>query len=277
MIWVQPVRIESAILFYSLWSPGLFLLTGLLAGLLSGLLGIGGGLVVVPALTLLGVPLHQAVGLSLVYILLTGSAGVWMHFRQGHIRGWLALALTLGGALCTLPGARISQALPSAWLAWLFVLLLGGIIALYLHKMLRPSSGLAHQSTPRNSLPMAILIGGLAGLLSAIFGVGGGFVMTPLLHLYLPLTLKESIGTSLAAIVLIALTAAGAHLAQGESSLWLTRWPGILALLGLGGILGAPLGARLTRIIPTRWLQWVLLGVLALVAGYMFLLGFKIS
>lgn len=256
-------------MFEHFGEQGFFLLVGLLTGLLSGLLGIGGGLVVVPALTLCGVSLHQAVSLSLLYILITGSTGVWMHIHQRQVHGRLALLLALGGILGAIPGVWISLALPTAWLAWLFGLLLVGVIVLHVRKMWNFNQMDLFEH--RSNVLVAALIGGLAGLLSGIFGVGGGFVMTPLLNLCLPLTLKESIGTSLTAIVLIALAGLVTHLLQGEQILGANLM--LIVLLGLGGMLGAPLGAHLTRQIPTSRLQQILLVFLGLVAFYMFFLG----
>ncbi|MGE3728242.1 MAG: sulfite exporter TauE/SafE family protein [Candidatus Sericytochromatia bacterium] len=251
-----------------------FLLTGALAGLLSGLLGIGGGLILVPLLTLSGVSLHQAVGMSLLYILITGSSGAYQHFRLRNIRFKTAFVLALAGCLATSAGSFISHFLPPAWLAWLFVGLILGVSGLFLARL--NHSPVKSAALPKGQWAIPLLIGGLAGLLSGIFGVGGGFVMTPLLSSFLPFSLEESIGTSLAAVVLIAGAGALSHLWMGDLAIAFQRWPWAMGLMGLAGALAAPWGAHLTTVLPRKYLQWALLGLMGAVGIYMFFLGFSI-
>lgn len=252
-----------------------FLLTGALAGLLSGLLGIGGGLILVPLLTLSGVSLHQAVGMSLLYILITGSSGAFQHFRMRNIRFKTAFALASAGCLAASAGSFISHFLPPAWLAWLFVGLIFGVSSLFLVRL--NHSPVKSAALPKGQGAIPFLIGGLAGLLSGIFGVGGGFVMTPLLSSFLPFSLEESIGTSLAAVVLIAGVGALSHLWMGDLAMAFQRWPWAMGLMGLAGALAAPWGAHLTTVLPRKYLQWALLSLMGAVGFYMFFLGFRIG
>lgn len=257
----------------TLWELLPFLLSGALAGLLSGLLGIGGGLILVPLLTLNGVSLHQAVGMSLLYILITGTSGAIQHFRQGNIRFQTALSLALAGSLASGGGSYISHYLPPAWLAWLFVGLIASVSGLFLLRLNRPQ--LPSSGAVRPRLGLALLIGALAGLLSGIFGIGGGFVMTPLLSSFLPFSLEESIGTSLAAVVLIACAGALSHLWMGDLAVAFQRWPWAMVCMGLSGALAAPWGAHLTGVWPKKYLQAALLGLMGLVGIYMFFFGLR--
>jgi uncharacterized protein len=105
-----------------------------------------------------------------------------------------------------------------------------------------------------------ILIGLVAGLFSALFGVGGGIVVVPLLlllHRYVP---REAMATSLVAIVFTAVVGAITYAFHGEIK------PGAAALVGLPAAFGAVGGARLQQRVPTRWLSLAFAGVLVAVA-----------
>ncbi|PIQ27347.1 hypothetical protein COW36_15615 [bacterium (Candidatus Blackallbacteria) CG17_big_fil_post_rev_8_21_14_2_50_48_46] len=266
--------LEYTILTFVLWGLLPFLLMGSLAGLLSGLLGIGGGLILVPMLTLAGIGLHQAVGMSLLYILITGFSGALTHFRQGHLKLDLAFFLALGGCIFSYLGTRFSHLLPEAWLSWLFTALVAVIMGLFWKRMRHQESGERKPFRLASGRVIAVLIGSLAGLLSGIFGVGGGFVMTPLLNILLPLSVEESIGTSLAAIVMISAAGAASHFFVGDLFSVLQAQPLAMLFLGGAGALSAPWGARLTRVFSPRQLQAGLFILMGLVAVYMLLFGF---
>jgi uncharacterized protein len=103
-----------------------------------------------------------------------------------------------------------------------------------------------------------LAIGLLAGLLSALFGVGGGIVVVPLLILFARYSERPAMGTSLAAIVLIALVGSISYAVHGEIK------PGAAAILGLPGALGAVAGAALQQRVANRTLS---LAFAALLAG----------
>lgn len=104
---------------------GLGLVIGLVTGLVSGLLGIGGGIVMVPAMVLaLGLSQHLAQGTSLLVIIPTAAAGSITHFRMGNIRLRIATQLALGGVLGAAGGAGLALLAPDAALRLLFALFL---------------------------------------------------------------------------------------------------------------------------------------------------------
>ena len=98
---------------------------GIVAGLLSGLMGIGGGIVMVPAMTLLlGVEQHVAQGISLLVIVPTAIVGATTHFRHGNVDLKIATTLGLFSILGGLLGSQVAQGLERQWLQLLFGLLL---------------------------------------------------------------------------------------------------------------------------------------------------------
>lgn len=225
----------------------LLLLLGSLTGVLSGLLGIGGGLLMVPALTLFGVPLVQATATSLVGVLLSSLSGSWRNLRAGELNWRVSLLLAGFGILTAQLGAWLGDRLPDARLSLAFALLL--LLTIYLmnlrQKLQRrhkdqplPAEQERPSSASLNVVPTAG-IGLLAGMLSGLFGVGGGVVMVPLQMLLLNEAIKSAVRTSLGAIVPIAISGLAQH-TWNNNVLWI---PGIC--LGLGGILGAQFGTRL--------------------------------
>ena len=234
----------------------LLFLVGTVTGTLSGLLGIGGGLLMVPILTLFGLPLVQATATSLIGVLLSALSGSVQNLRTRSLNWRVSGLLALFGIFTAQVGAWLGDRLPDAWLALAFAaLLLFTIYLMNLRRQLqqREASSLNHPTVAPGSpvpvpvpaptlslqLPSIAGIGLLAGGLSGLFGVGGGVVMVPLQTLFLNETIKSAVRTSLGAIVPIAISGLAQHAWNGNV-LWI---PGLC--LGLGGIFGAQAGTRL--------------------------------
>ncbi len=234
----------------------LLFFVGTVTGTLSGLLGIGGGLLMVPILTLFGLPLVQATATSLIGVLLSALSGSVQNLRTRSLNWRISGLLALFGVFTAQVGAWLGDRLPDAWLALAFAaLLLFTIYLMNLRRQLqqREASSLNHPAVAPASpvpapvpaptlslqLPSIAGIGLLAGVLSGLFGVGGGVVMVPLQTLFLNETIKSAVRTSLGAIVPIAISGLAQHAWNGNV-LWI---PGLC--LGLGGIFGAQVGTRL--------------------------------
>jgi uncharacterized protein len=238
----------------------ILLVLGTFTGVLSGLLGIGGGLLMVPALTVFGVPLVQATATSLVGVFLSSVSGSLRNLNAGELNWRVSLLLAAFGIVTAQVGAWLGDRLPDAVLSLAFAGLL--LITIYLMRLRQrlkqaqskqivqslentPENGAALPSAPVQIGPIAG-IGLLAGLLSGLFGVGGGVVMVPLQMLFLGETIKSAVRTSLGAIVAIAISGLAQHTWNGNV-LWV---PGLC--LGLGGIVGAQAGTRLLPRLPDR-------------------------
>jgi uncharacterized membrane protein YfcA len=235
----------------------LLLILGTFTGVLSGLLGIGGGLLMVPALTVFGVPLVQATATSLVGVFLSSVSGSLRNLNAGELNWRVSLLLAAFGIITAQVGAWLGDRLPDAVLSLAFAGLL--LVTIYLmqlrqqlkqvqHKHMAQSADHETSQLPSTSLQIKPIagIGLLAGLLSGLFGVGGGVVMVPLQMLFLGETIKAAVRTSLGAIVAIAISGLAQHTWNGNV-LWV---PGIC--LGAGGILGAQAGTRLLPRLPDR-------------------------
>ena len=248
----------------------LLLVLGTFTGTLSGLLGIGGGLLMVPALTMFGVPLVQATATSLVGVFLSSVSGSLRNLGMKELNWRVSLVLATFGIFTAQGGAWLGDRIPDHWLSLSFAVLL--LVTIYLMN-LRQSLKSRHAinlelspdklaTTPIRYAPTAG-IGLLVGLLSGLFGVGGGLVMVPLQMLLLNEPIKSAVRTSLGAIVAIAISALAQHAWNGNV-LWI---PGLC--LGLGGIVGAQIGTRLLPRFPDRTVSLMFRCTLILLAVYM--------
>ncbi|MEB3831460.1 sulfite exporter TauE/SafE family protein [Phormidium sp. CCY1219] len=237
---------ESAI------SSILFFLLGIATGTLAGLLGIGGGLLMVPALTLSGVAIDRATATSLVGVFLSSVSGSFRNWRSDRLNWKASLGLAVGGIPTAQLGAWLGDRLPSLWLSLSFAALL--LVSIYLmglrRKMQQTETGDRaddeENATPSTQPLKAIAIGLLAGLLAGLFGVGGGVVMVPLQVIVLQVPIKQAVPISLGAIVLISASGLLRHAYQGNV-LWFTGLG-----IGIGAIVGAQVGTRLLPRLPAK-------------------------
>lgn len=250
----------------------LLTLLGIFTGAVAGVLGIGGGLLLVPALTLWGVNLVQATATSLVGVFLSAVSGTVQNGLQGKLNWRSAIGLALFGIPTAQLGAWLGDRLPDAWLAFSFAALM--LVAIYLMdikqrlKQRGPQVETEDGSGSQGLLPVA-QIGLLAGVLSGLFGVGGGTVMVPLQMLILAEPIKSAVRTSLGAIVAIAASALAQHIWNGNVLII----PGLC--LGLGGMIGAQLGTRLLPLLPDRLVDVLFRLLLVALAIYMLWRGLR--
>jgi hypothetical protein len=258
------------------------LLSGGVVGLVSGLVGVGGGIVMVPLLYLLlahpawsgiGVPLAlQAVvahATSLFVIVPTALAGIHAYHRAGLVAWRVALPMAATATLAALAGVQVAIRLPPEVLKATFGLFLmaSGL------NLLRASrwEGKAVQN-PRTSAAVAVLGGLLIGFVTSLLGVGGGIVAIPILIYLVRLEMRKVAATSLGVVVFSGLTAALTYGVTGwhhpdlpPGSLGYIFLPAGLALLP-GAISTARLGARLNQRMKDRALK-LLFGAVFLLVG----------
>lgn len=258
----------------------IFAFTGAAAGLLAGLFGVGGGLIMVPALAFvlpqLGVPaaivMQVAIGTSLAVIGVTSLSSTRAHHARGGVRWDAIRALAPGLALGALAGAFVAHALKGRTLE----IIVGVGALLVAAQMLRghPDGG----GDTRVAAPPAVellAVGGLIGLLSALVGIGGGSLTVPYLAAR-RLPMVQAVGTAAAGGIPIAWGGAlGFAVAGGRLDI-----PGlhlgyisVAAFAGLAvfSTLTAPLGARLAHQLPAQRLKQAFAALLAAVGVLMLL------
>lgn len=232
---------------------------GLAAGVLSGMFGVGGGLLTTPALRLiLGAPALIAVGTPLPVIVPTAITGALAYSRRGLSDVPGGLAVGLWGALAAVAGAFLSD-LAGGSLVMLATAALILFMALDMTRQafgkVRTDSGLSEHH-PRRAAALALL-GIVTGLYSGLLGLGGGFVLVPLLVRWFGYPIKRAIGTSLVAIAVLAVPGSIAHMSLGHVDVELA-----LSLM-IGVIPGALIGAKLTAVANDRAVKIGFAGLLA--------------
>ncbi|GGF03957.1 sulfite exporter TauE/SafE family protein [Mycetocola zhadangensis] len=176
---------------------------GLAAGFLSGLFGVGGGILIVPALVLLlGLDQRIAAGTSLAAIVPMASVGVISYAIGGYVDWAAALLLILGSVVGAQIGSLLLNRIPRKVLSWLFIGFLVVVIATLF--LVIPSRDAFVEITVLSGIGLVVL--GLGtGILSGLLGVGGGVVIVPLLILLFGASDLVAKGTSLLVIIPTAL------------------------------------------------------------------------
>ncbi|MBP3866778.1 MAG: sulfite exporter TauE/SafE family protein [Eggerthellaceae bacterium] len=237
-------------------------LIGLAIGVFSGLLGIGGGMVMVPVFRLVfGLSPVNSTATSLFTIIPTSVSGAVSHMRARSCVPKLGAALGIGGACTSWLGVWLAQLSPG----WLVMLAAAAVIAYSAVTMLRKALKAPRAANGRTTnasaevepptlsgkaLLAAVGIGALAGVASGYVGLGGGFIMVPLMLSLLDMPMKLTSGTSLIAVMILATPATIMQCALGN----VDYLAGIA--MACGSIPGAIVGAKLVKRIPERTLRF---------------------
>ncbi len=252
-----------------------FLLLGAFTGFAAGLLGIGGGMLLVPFLTMLltsqGFPLGQivkiAIATSLTTILFTSLSSVRAHARRGAVRWDIAKTLAPGIVVGSLLGAQIAAWLPGPVLAIAFGVFVGTMAT----QMLRRRSASADRTLP--GIAGMLGMGGTIGALSALAGAGGGFITVPFLTRS-NVRIHEAVATSAACGFPIALAGtlgyviAGWNLSLPAGTVGYIYLPA-LAAIAATSVLTAPLGAKAAHALSVERLRRLFALLLYVLAAYM--------
>jgi uncharacterized membrane protein YfcA len=239
----------------------LVVLVGLAAGVLSGLFGVGGGIVMTPGLSAVGLAPITAVATPLPVILPTASVGAYTYARAGQVDLRAALWISLTGALMSGVGAALTQVVNGRLLLLVTAVLLAWQAIAILRGRGVPTG---RTGAPRPSPWVLAAVGVVAGSLSGLLGIGGGLVIVPALAGMLGFPLKRALGTSLVCVVVLVIPGTVVHAALGHLD-----WSAA-ALLAIGAVPGARIGATIalgTREATLRLLVGSFLGIVAVWYG----------
>jgi uncharacterized protein len=251
----------------NLYTIGILSAGGLLAGILAGLLGLGGGVFLVPFLIQLGFAPVQAAATSSLSILVTSLVGSWQNWRMGYLDFKRVGALGLPTLITAGVGTWFATILPQRFLLIAFgCLLLSNLYLVGLRKQAEVQ--LKQSEAPdRPSMPPMLsrtLMGSVTGLMAGLFGVGGGVILVPMQMLFLREPIKVAVQTSLGVIVIASLSSCLGHTLNGN-----IRFSAGL-ILGLGGLIGVQLSTRVLPKLPDRWISRAFRSLLCVLALYMF-------
>lgn len=246
-------------------TPLLLMLTGSLAGALGALVGVGGGIVVVPALVLgFGIPMVEAVPVSLLCVVASSCGAAAAYVEQGLSDVRLATVLEVATVTGALAGGAMAGIAP----AWLLALAFG-IFALYVAVQLLRRAGVVEAEPDGpitgtyENLPLGLGGSFVAGGLSALLGVGGGPVKVPLMRYVMNVPFRRASATSNLMIGVTGAASVVTYALAGHLRLELA------APLVVGVLVGAVVGAKMMVRAPTSVLKRVLAVVLLAVAGQM--------
>lgn len=250
---------------------------GAVAGFAAGLLGIGGGMLLVPFLTMLfawnSMPqdliVHAAIATSMTSILFTSLSSIRAHQRKGTIQWKIVFAMApgiiLGGLLS---GGAVFAAISTAWLSLFFAVFVGYSA----WNMLRNAKPKPSRQMPGMLGTSSVGVG--IGFVSGLVGAGGGFLSVPFM-LWCNVALHAAVSTSAALGFPIALANSVGYIASGLNEsvaypgmLGYIYWPALLALVATS-VLTAPFGARMAHRLPVGTLKRVFACLLFALSAYM--------
>jgi uncharacterized membrane protein YfcA len=260
-----------------------------IAGTLGSLLGLGGGIIVVPALTLLlHVDIRYAVGASIVSVIATSSGAAAAYVRE-HITN-LRIAMLLETATTTgaISGSLLAGMVGGRWLYVLF-----GLLMAYSALAMLRNGGASHPRSADNftsdrladrlqlhgeyydraerrhiayrvrRTPLGLALMYAAGVVSGLLGIGSGALKVPAMDLAMGLPIKVSTATSNFMIGVTAAASAGVYFARGDVD------PFVAAPVAAGVLIGATVGSRLLHKLHGAWLRLAFVAVLFWVSGEM--------
>ncbi len=279
-------------------SINVFVMVGLggTVGFLSGLFGVGGGFLMTPLLMMLGIPATVAAATDSNQIVAASASGCYAHFRARTIDMRMGLLLLIGGVLGGSVGVHFIKVLRHLGQADFvitvtYVLMLGGIGSYMFFESLTALRGRLPKTVegkpsvfrrfaealpfkmffPRSKMTtsalMPLLLGTLVGVLAAIMGVGGGFIMVPIMIYLLRMPMHVVVGTSLFQIMFTCMNVTVLQSYMNHTVDFM-----LALLLLLGSVLGAQIGVRMGRKLKADQLK-ILMSILVLVVMVKMLLG----
>jgi uncharacterized membrane protein YfcA len=267
-------------------------LISVVAGVLGALLGLGGGIIIIPALTLLfKIDIRYAIGASIVSVIATssGAAAAYVRERMTNLRVAMVLELaTVSGALT---GAFVAGRIKGHWLYIIFGVVMGYSALMMFRKRhqiaaeelipapwadyLRLHSSYYDEAlkqqidyrVTRTRVGLALMYG--AGIVSGLLGIGSGALKVPAMDLAMRLPIKVSTATSNFMIGVTAAASAGVYFVRGDID------PFVAAPVAAGVVVGATIGSRLLGVLQSRMIRVVFVLVLLWVSLQMLIKGFQ--
>jgi uncharacterized protein len=268
---------------------GLIFAGAVAAGFLGALTGLGGGVVIVPLLTIIfGVDIRYAIGAALVSVIATSSGAAAAYVREGYSNVRVGMFLEIATTLGALAGTVVAVYLHASMIAVIF-----GVVLIYsayaslrqqdhatqdpgpdpLASRLRMDSSYptenGFESYHVRGVPGGFVLMFVAGVLSGLLGIGSGAVKVLAMDRVMKLPFKVSTTTSNFMIGVTAAAGAGVYLSRGYID------PGLAMPVMLGVLLGSTLGARILAGAQVRVLRWVFSGVIGVLAVEMIYAGVR--
>jgi uncharacterized protein len=248
----------------------LLLLGGFIAGVFGALLGLGGGVLLIPFLVMiLGIPMHQAIATSIIAVIATSSAGAAMNLERRTVHMRLGMLLEIATVTGAILGGITANYLSASVLSKLFSGLLFFVALVMIWRarqhtgqeqifsdgtlpgtFIDDASGRTVRYTVKK-VPAAMLVSLVAGNVSGLLGVGGGIFKVPAMHILSGIPMKAATATSNFMIGVTAAASAFIYFSHGHLN------PFIASAAALGVLAGSMTGVRISRRIHSKVLTWV--------------------
>ncbi|TWF95468.1 sulfite exporter TauE/SafE family protein [Saccharopolyspora dendranthemae] len=242
---------------------------GAVIGLMLGLLGAGGSILAIPALVYgVGQPWETAIPTSLAVVALSSAGGLVPRQRRSAVRWPVALVFGAAGIPAAFGGAALGRGVPQRWLLLAFAALMV-VVAV---RMLRGGDERVGACRThdggvrwRSCLPTSLLTGAAVGVLTGLFGVGGGFIIVPALALLLGLGAQEAVATSVVVVLINSIAGLAAHAGTAAEIDYGT----LIAFAGAAAVASAVSALFSSELNPAtvrRWFAVVVIAVAVFVA-----------
>jgi uncharacterized membrane protein YfcA len=237
-------------------------LLGFAAGILGSMIGLGGGIIVVPVLTFLGFPPTAAASNSLFAALSNATASTISYSRQKRID--FSLGVKLG--MLSIPGTVLGAVVSTDVAPDIFKILFGFVlIASAAYIFLRKKIETKEKTLSKQMVVFAVSASFFAGIISSFFGIGGGIIFVPLMVVGMGMAMKNAAPTSQLILFFASLSGVIVHSILGHPDFVQS------GLLAVGSFFGGLVGARLSLHVREKYLQILVTIVLLIAAGKMFL------
>lgn len=238
------------------------------AGILAGFLGLGGGVLMIPALTIIaGVPIKLAVGVSLLSVISVSMTSSSVYLRKDMINLELAVTLALASVSGGIVGALLSEHIASSNLHFIFAAVL---IYAAVSIVLRGNTDSESKKIVSGvRLALFLLVSFAAGIMTGLLGLGGGIIFVPLLYLGFGLSIPRAIGVSSFLVGLSATSGSLVYFLRGD----LAQVVAVIPPVVIGMIVGAKLGGKLGVVAKSKVSKIVFAVMLLYVCYHMVNLG----
>ncbi|MGG0656324.1 sulfite exporter TauE/SafE family protein [Rummeliibacillus pycnus] len=242
----------------------LLILLGLIGSFFSGLVGVGGAIVMYPLLLfippLLGfesfTPLEIS-GLTSFQVFFSTLSGVITHKKGGELQSILIWAIGIPALISSFVGGSVSKFVPDHYLNMLYgVLAIAAVVLMFL-----PKKDSNHMEIPKKQkIVLSILLGTTVGFVAGMIGAGGAFLFVPLMIQMIKIPTREAMATSLAITFLSSIGTVIGKIFTHSIDYHLAIW------LAIAGLVGAPIGVRISKKLSVQKLQWIFAALLIITA-----------
>lgn len=239
----------------------ILLLLGFCAGGIGALVGIGGGIIITPVLAIyFGVPMHQAIGVSLMAVIATSTATSSVYVERGlsniRLGMTLEMATTLGAAIAAFIAGYVHKTTLAIVFSFFLLYTAGSLVRkAWMSRKHRPESVIPPYKIHR--LPAGMFAALLAGGFSGLLGVGGGPIKVPIMYLFMGVPLRVATATSNFMIGVTAATSAYIYYGRGEVPLHTA------APIVVGVFTGSLIGTRIAPLVRNTYILFLLVFVTA--------------